>query len=967
MHSAKTIFSLILTTCAYTLIAEEAPLAGFKTVEDVSNLHILTPSLSQREYCKIILDNGLQAYLISDSEARQSAAALAVESGSWNDPKEYPGMAHFLEHMLFMGTEAYPKEFEYMQYITDHGGKVNASTWPDRTLYMFSINSEAFPEALDRFSHFFIDPLFSTSSINRELLAVDQEHSKNIENDDWREYMIFKETGNPDHPNASFSTGNAKTLSGIPQTALKKWYHDNYSANLMHLIVLSPLPMDQLQQQVRTFFSKVPNYKINPSKFTESLSSSQQKGSITYINPIRDRRRLSLTWEIPREFTQDKGAKLPEIIAYALGHEGTQSLSAELKRENIAEEVKVSAEWLSKHEAFLRIDIDLTSEGVAQKNTAILRCFEALALLKSKGVPQDIFEEMRTLALLKYQYQERQDPFEFVFQHAHDMVDENLDTYPSETLMPLSYDPKAILGLLQTLIPQDCMVTLQADPSLTGVFPEHHEKWMNAEYAVQPLSQEFISKLVSVKPSPLIALPSPNPFIPHNLNLIAHDVTKDSNQPTLISDDAQGKIYFLQDNEYHVPQVSAQIAIKTPLIDGSSRSTAMGDLFLKALTDQIADMLHNAATAGFSVDFAVKSLKLQIEVNGFSDKAPVFLNALFTKMKSLSITPQQFQTYRQALLSEYDDGSKDLPVKQAIEFTSSIIFRDSSTKEDRAKALERITFDEFTQFSNKLLSKGYLEGFFYGNLDENGARAILSSITQELQMEAYPSSEQAKRFFLVLPDKQGPFMIVRNTSRQGYGVVLCIEQGGFSFERRATQQILSRALADAFFDTLRTKQQTAYFARSWDQEVERQLMQLFAVQSSSHHPQELLARFELFLEDFSRSLNEKIPQERFETMREMLVQNLETPPENMQAMAQRLNLLAFEYVGDFDWYEKRVQTVKSLQYEQFQKTAQQFISRDNSRRIAILFEGVVPPEKDFRYERVSKEDICDLGTYSSFR
>jgi len=60
--------------------------------------------------------------LISDPGADQSAAALSVEVGSWQDPKEYPGMAHFCEHMLFMGNKSLSSEFEYMQFIADHGG-----------------------------------------------------------------------------------------------------------------------------------------------------------------------------------------------------------------------------------------------------------------------------------------------------------------------------------------------------------------------------------------------------------------------------------------------------------------------------------------------------------------------------------------------------------------------------------------------------------------------------------------------------------------------------------------------------------------------------------------------------------------------------------------------------------------------------------------------------------------------------
>jgi len=165
---------------------------------------------------KLILHNGLKVFLISDPGVDQSAAGVAVEVGSWNDPEQYPGMAHFCEHMLFMGTGAYPNEFEYMQFITDHGGNVNAFTATDRTCYLFSINNDGFEEAFDRFSHFFIDPLFSPNCINRELHAVDQEHAKNIEHDGWRQYMILKETGNPSTPTPPFRPAMLKLSLEFP-------------------------------------------------------------------------------------------------------------------------------------------------------------------------------------------------------------------------------------------------------------------------------------------------------------------------------------------------------------------------------------------------------------------------------------------------------------------------------------------------------------------------------------------------------------------------------------------------------------------------------------------------------------------------------------------------------------------------------------------------------------------------------
>lgn len=75
---------------------------------------------------------------------------MAVRAGSLNDPEEHQGLAHFLEHLLFMGTEKYPDEAEYSAYLSDHGGSSNAYTDAELTNYYFDVNSGDFEEALDR-------------------------------------------------------------------------------------------------------------------------------------------------------------------------------------------------------------------------------------------------------------------------------------------------------------------------------------------------------------------------------------------------------------------------------------------------------------------------------------------------------------------------------------------------------------------------------------------------------------------------------------------------------------------------------------------------------------------------------------------------------------------------------------------------------------------------------------------------
>lgn len=60
------------------------------------------------DYRITVLDNGLTALIIRDEVALKSAAALVAHVGSLKDPKGFHGLAHFLEHMLFMGSEKYP-------------------------------------------------------------------------------------------------------------------------------------------------------------------------------------------------------------------------------------------------------------------------------------------------------------------------------------------------------------------------------------------------------------------------------------------------------------------------------------------------------------------------------------------------------------------------------------------------------------------------------------------------------------------------------------------------------------------------------------------------------------------------------------------------------------------------------------------------------------------------------------------
>lgn len=72
-------------------------------------------------------------------------------SGFLSDPKEVHGLAHFCEHMLFLGTQKYPNENDYSKFLSEHGGATNAATYVDHTLYYFDVVPEKLTDALDRY------------------------------------------------------------------------------------------------------------------------------------------------------------------------------------------------------------------------------------------------------------------------------------------------------------------------------------------------------------------------------------------------------------------------------------------------------------------------------------------------------------------------------------------------------------------------------------------------------------------------------------------------------------------------------------------------------------------------------------------------------------------------------------------------------------------------------------------------
>ena len=112
--------------------------------------------------------------------------SVAVNAGSFNDPSQRQGLAHFMEHMLFMGSEKYPEENCYNDHLGAFGGFGNAYTEFEWTNYQFQVNYSGLKLAIDMLANNLAAPLMLGEAMDREINSIESEYQMCFPDDNVR-------------------------------------------------------------------------------------------------------------------------------------------------------------------------------------------------------------------------------------------------------------------------------------------------------------------------------------------------------------------------------------------------------------------------------------------------------------------------------------------------------------------------------------------------------------------------------------------------------------------------------------------------------------------------------------------------------------------------------------------------------------------------------------------------------------
>ena len=379
------------------------------------NTNIQKPKTDKLNYGFKVLSNGIKVLLISDPDTKKCAAALGVNIGSLVDKKDEQGLAHFCEHLLTMGNKKYPAENEYGEYLTKNGGFSNAHTLPDKTIYYFNVSNEGFEGALDRFAQYFISPNFNEGSVERELKAVDNEFSNNLNNDSRRMTQIKISEINKDSPFNHFGTGNLKTLS-IPniRDRLLEYYKKYYTSEIMNLCVYSNKSLEEQLKLVESLFSLVPKIDnfVMP-RYDEIKPYDENNLKYLYkVVPVKDINEIQLEWYLP--FCDDYHTRPTSYLAAAIGHEGPYTLTSSLNKDNLCNELVAGPANYCKTYSSFYVSISLTKKGIENYKEVILRTLKYIKVIQSKGINERYYNELKQIEQMQFDYKSKSTPLTMV-------------------------------------------------------------------------------------------------------------------------------------------------------------------------------------------------------------------------------------------------------------------------------------------------------------------------------------------------------------------------------------------------------------------------------------------------------------------------------------------------------------------------------------------------------------------------
>ena len=875
----------------------------------------------------IILENELKVYLLSDPDFNISAASLAVDVGSLENPDNRLGLAHFLEHMLFLGTEKFPDVDEYSSYLKNNGGFSNAYTTTDHTNYQFQVLPDALEGAIDRFAQFFIGPLFTEEYTAREVNAVNSEHQKNIMNDGRRSYRFSQLFAKDGHPEQKFSTGDIETLGDIDRTELLDFYDNHYSSNKMGLAILSTHSLDQLEAWAREYFSDIKNRKLEISRHDPESMEKKDVFRLVKVEPVKDIRELKLWFSIPgtRHLYESKPG---QQLGFILGHEGEGSLLSYLKDKGWAISLGAGASEFSRDYGAGVVTIGLTDEGLKEYKQVLNATIDYIDLMKKSGHQKHVFNELKSMASLNEIYSNKGEGM----YRAIGLANEAL-WFPPEDVGRISYiysnnSPEPYEELVQSLNVNTMLTMLIAK----GVETDQVEHFYNAPYSYSE-DETFYRELLETKTREEFKLPEANPFIPKKASVPKRKLD-DSIVPIQIEGNNGESLYFGQDHEFLRPKGAISLKILFPKGIMSPKHRAFSRIYAACVNESLNELSYPARLAGLNYSIKEGYEGIYVDVSGYKESSLKLYELMLEHMTDFKITKTQFDAVKDKIVRDYENLALADAYMQTRELAPDLFYNIKYTWKQMLPIAKNATYDEIKSYESNLFDKTYLEAMVYGDYIKQDAKRVLSIFKAKTKTKGIPKEEAFELSYLNL-SKPETVQYVDKLLVNNSCFFRMYEIGKDSPETRALASLISKAVEQPFYTEMRTNQQLGYIVASYPMNYDETYYLNFLIQSGDYPADELNNRANTFISSTPKIIKE-LTDETFQQLIDSAVERLERKPMSISERAMKNKNLIFEHNSDFKRDNKTIEALKKIKKEEIIVHLEKMISEESRKMANIL-------------------------------
>ncbi|CAE7467467.1 unnamed protein product [Symbiodinium natans] len=897
------------------------------------------PLADSRLYQFAELPNGIQVLNIQEEKTTQAAIAVSVRAGSMFEPKDLHGLAHFCEHMLFLGTRKFPDPTGFDTFLGEAGGGSNAYTDQETTVYYANFDSRVFNDAVDRFADFFAEPLFNRQFVEKEVHAIDSEHQKNLQSPARRVLQVLNYLANPESRVNSFATGNYETLIAEPKEqgrdivdALRNYFERSHCPQHLRVVTVAPEPVEDQLQKVQHSFSTV---RGSAPCFNQTFAEPpawppEQLSKFVVVEPSEARPALWLQFALPN-LQKEFASKPLSYISYVIKYAGVASLQNSLKKEGLIQDLSSADSSTSAGTRFF-VAMYLTTKGAKNMGHVMDLFFQYIAKMKHFGVNSDLYSSLADLSRFQFNWTQPDAPGEA----AKDYAERMLRLPPSRLISGDTridhMDAKLVQNLLDLFTPQNLILAYIPSTKTNATFPEgsqvFNDKYMKLEYAVMPLQKrmpdavkKWTSWLSYGPPSEGPKLPSAIKHIPKALDTsnmaAATPVHMAVSSPEAVASRVFGaspallgnvstdrlrvrsqKVWYRSGWKTTSPKVSIDVALRRYRAAHELEARAEDQLqlliFERLFIRQITPLLADLTTTDQTVTISLDEGGLQLSFEAFAPVLPSLIEKFGVLFNSFHLNASQglapeFNWTKQELLDTYS-AHPDLPAKYAVQAGKVLLTGDALSREESAAGLAQANPAAVMRSLGLLiLSKPLaLDALVMGNIDGKTAHRAVGQLIQSIEVPEWASPAPDEQRSLpgappiALPAQ--PVEVRARNPRHGDPndvALVKILVGVATVESRAAFAAIGLILGNLMYSQLRTEEQLGYVVQGAVGSMSNVLYVAGLVQGTSRSADEMEAAIEgVFWDSLPKHLK-NLTDADVDSYRKALVQQYLQPPSSI--------------------------------------------------------------------------------------